>query len=123
MTDIHITTFDVLTGERTFVTLPPEEPDALALADAEAAHQMRVAAIRSERDALLAATDWTQLADAPVNRAAWAAYRTALRDLPANTPDPAAVVFPEPPLVACAFLGVASDPREEIIAVAEEPLS
>lgn len=38
--------------------------------------------VRAERDALLAACDWTQVADAPVDQAAWAVYRQALRDVP-----------------------------------------
>lgn len=39
---------------------------------------------RSERNALLAASDWTQVADVPMTddkRAAWATYRQQLRDL------------------------------------------
>lgn len=39
------------------------------------------AGIRAERNALLAASDWTQVADAPVDAAAWATYRQALRDI------------------------------------------
>lgn len=42
----------------------------------------RAAKVRAERDRLLSACDWTQLADAPVDSAAWATYRQALRDLP-----------------------------------------
>ena len=38
--------------------------------------------IRLWRNAQLRQTDWTQLADAPVNKVAWATYRQALRDLP-----------------------------------------
>lgn len=38
--------------------------------------------VRSHRNGLLSESDWTQLADAPVDKAAWAAYRQALRDLP-----------------------------------------
>jgi len=53
--------------------------------------------LRIQRDRLLAASDWTQTADAPVDRAAWAAYRQALRDFPATwTPGPIAN-FPEEP--------------------------
>jgi hypothetical protein len=37
---------------------------------------------RAERDQALAASDWTQVLDAPVDRTVWAAYRQALRDLP-----------------------------------------
>jgi len=54
-------------------------------------------AMRSQRDALLVASDWTQVADAPVDREAWATYRQALRDFPASwTPGPTAD-FPDPP--------------------------
>ena len=38
--------------------------------------------IKFWRNAELRQTDWTQLADAPTNKPAWAAYRQALRDLP-----------------------------------------
>lgn len=54
--------------------------------------------IRRERDALLAASDWTQNPDAPVDAKAWAAYRQALRDLPATIKDPTAEIdWPTPP--------------------------
>ena len=36
---------------------------------------------RRERDELLKSSDWTQVADAPVDKAAWATYRQALRDI------------------------------------------
>ena len=54
---------------------------------------------RSVRNKLLAECDWTQAADAPLTdsqKAAWRAYRQALRDLPTttNVADP---VFPEKP--------------------------
>jgi hypothetical protein len=44
---------------------------------------------RAERDLLLKLSDWTQLADAPVDKEAWSSYRQALRDLPnqAGFPD------------------------------------
>jgi hypothetical protein len=53
--------------------------------------------MRMERDRLLAASDWTQVPDAPVDRAAWATYRQALRDLPSNTTDPRNPAWPTPP--------------------------
>lgn len=37
---------------------------------------------RALRNKLLQESDWTQLVDAPVNKAEWAEYRSALRDLP-----------------------------------------
>lgn len=55
------------------------------------------AALRAERDRLLTESDRTQLVDAPFDQAAWAEYRQQLRDLPANTEDPASPVWPVPP--------------------------
>jgi len=53
--------------------------------------------IRRERDGLLAASDWTQVSDAPVDSAAWAAYRQTLRDIPQTYATPDEVVWPETP--------------------------
>jgi len=36
---------------------------------------------RDKRNSLLKDSDWTQVADAPVDKAAWANYRQALRDI------------------------------------------
>lgn len=43
--------------------------------------------VRTERNKLLAASDWTQMPDSPLSPTAkgwWASYRQQLRDLPAN---------------------------------------
>ena len=40
--------------------------------------------MREVRNGLLMDSDWTQVADAPVDRQAWATYRQALRDFPAT---------------------------------------
>ena len=53
--------------------------------------------MRLQRDRLLAASDWTQVADAPVDKAAWAAYRQALRDFPATWEPCETAEFPEEP--------------------------
>lgn len=53
--------------------------------------------IRSERNQYLAACDWTQLADAPVDTTAWAAYRQALRDITTQS-NPFDIQWPTPPL-------------------------
>lgn len=53
--------------------------------------------LRSERNNLLRASDWTQIANAPVNQVAWETYRQSLRDLPANTIDPLNPVWPAKP--------------------------
>lgn len=42
----------------------------------------KAAQVRAARDRALSASDWTQVADAPVDKQAWATYRQALRDLP-----------------------------------------
>lgn len=54
-------------------------------------------ALRSERDVRIAATDWTQLPDAPCDPLLWQEYRQALRDLPANTTDPHNPEWPDEP--------------------------
>lgn len=56
--------------------------------------------LRSTRDLLLTACDWTQSPDSPLTdakKAEWATYRQQLRDLPANTSDPANATWPTPP--------------------------
>lgn len=40
--------------------------------------------LRICRDKLLRDSDWTQVADAPVDQQAWATYRQQLRDFPNN---------------------------------------
>ena len=52
--------------------------------------------VRNQRNTLLAACDWTQLPDAPVDATAWAAYRQELRDI-TNQPDPFNIVWPQEP--------------------------
>ena len=54
--------------------------------------------IRSWRDRELAATDWTQLDDAPCDKTAWAAYRQQLRDLPEQIKNPDKIQIPTRPL-------------------------
>ena len=53
--------------------------------------------LRRWRNAELVRTDWTQLADVLVDKAAWATYRQALRDLPAQGGTADAAVFPTQP--------------------------
>ena len=56
--------------------------------------------IRSKRDGLLAETDWVVVKAQEVGEAvpaAWVTYSQALRDLPANTADPANPVWPSAP--------------------------
>ena len=56
--------------------------------------------LRTERNARLAASDYTQLQDAHLSaekKSAWADYRQALRDLPENATDPTQVTWPVSP--------------------------
>lgn len=56
--------------------------------------------LRALRDELLAASDWTQLSDAPITVGAltqWKTYRQALRDLPGNYSGAGAANWPTPP--------------------------
>ena len=57
-------------------------------------------ALRTERNARLAASDYTQLQDAHLSaekKSAWADYRQALRDLPDDVTDPTQVTWPVSP--------------------------
>ena len=59
-------------------------------------------ALRTERNARLAASDWTQLQDTHLSaekKSAWADYRQALRDLPDEVTDPTQVDWPLDPTV------------------------
>ena len=53
--------------------------------------------IKLWRNAELARTDWTQIADSPADKEAWADYRQALRDLPAQGGLADDAVFPTAP--------------------------
>ena len=53
--------------------------------------------IRLWRSQELAISDWTQVADSTADKAAWATYRQALRDLPASNKDPKKIKFPTKP--------------------------
>jgi hypothetical protein len=53
--------------------------------------------VRAERNAKLAASDWTQLADSTADKAAWAAYRQALRDITAQEGFPWTTDWPAAP--------------------------
>ena len=71
----------------------------LAAERAEAVpHECDMTDIRGERARLLAATDWSQLADVPEPvKQKWRPYRQALRDLPGKVTNPKKVPWPEPP--------------------------
>jgi len=53
--------------------------------------------MRLHRDRLLKESDWTQVADSPVDREVWATYRQALRDFPATWTPGSEADFPDTP--------------------------
>jgi hypothetical protein len=67
------------------------------LNDDEVSDELYLIRMRLWRDKELIRTDWTQVADAPVDQAAWAVYRQALRDLPASKSDPREIDLPIEP--------------------------
>jgi len=53
--------------------------------------------IREQRNFLLSESDWTQVDDSPVDKAVWATYRQALRDITTQEGFPFNVTFPSKP--------------------------
>lgn len=74
-----------------YIVTDLDDGEAAAKADAQ------WVIVRAERNHRLAASDWTQVADAPVDTAAWAIYRQALRDVPNTQTDPFNIVWPPTP--------------------------
>lgn len=65
--------------------------------DAEVTDDVFLTRLRHWRNGELARTDWTQVADSTADKAAWATYRQALRDLPASNADPRKIELPSAP--------------------------
>lgn len=81
-------------GGNWFTRFAVAEIDADAKAAIDAAQATSVRADRNER---LKACDWTQLQDSSVDKAAWASYRQALRDVPEQAGFPWEVQWPAEP--------------------------
>lgn len=80
---------DALPGETVIDVLPAALLTALQAAE-----------MRMQRDTTLRACDWTQSPDSPLTaaqKAAWAAYRQALRDVPEQTGFPDTIDWPTQP--------------------------
>ena len=96
-------------GEHTLINVPAElstllelgvEADQAAglIAEAEQAAQMQ--RLRQQRNQMLAASDWTQMPDTPLDaesKQAWADYRQALRDITDSMSDTDGVTWPAVP--------------------------
>ena len=82
------------------IDLTPREQaeiDAEKTAWDAGANDRKAAEVRAERSAKLTATDWTQITDATADKTAWATYRQALRDIPAQAGFPWTVTWPDAP--------------------------
>ena len=79
-------------GDQPAQTAAEQETAYRAMKDAEQA-----ANVRRSRTEKLKDCDWTQIADSTADKAAWATYRTALRNLPAATGFPWTMTWPETP--------------------------
>jgi len=80
------------TDETPAKTAAENEAEYKAAKDAEQAKS-----VRASRDEKLKDCDWTQVADAPVDKAVWATYRQALRDVTTQTGFPWTITWPDAP--------------------------
>ena len=85
------------------IQLSAEEETARDAEEATAEEERparEMAQLRTKRNTKLVDSDWTQYNDSPLTdevKAEWAVHRETLRDLPANTDDPADPTWPTPP--------------------------
>ena len=68
------------------------DADAIAAADAEQAKS-----VRTSRNDKLKDCDWTQIADSTADKATWATYRQALRDITSQAGFPWTITWPDAP--------------------------
>jgi hypothetical protein len=86
-----------------FTDIPATENEpAKTAAEQEAAYKTQKDAeqaksVRQSRSDKLAECDWTQVADSPVDKAVWATYRQALRDITTQDGFPWSVTWPDAP--------------------------
>ena len=85
-----------------FTDTTDSEGKVTTAADNEAAYKAQVDktaadAARATRNTKLHDCDWTQVADTTADKAAWATYRAALRDLPASADFPHNITWPTEP--------------------------
>lgn len=95
---VHLQCSEAFDWDCVVVNEAMEVEEDQALIDAKT--ELLWAALRRERDVKLSLCDWTQLPDSPLNaqdKSDWGVYRQTLRDLPENTEDPSAPVWPSIP--------------------------
>jgi len=87
---------DVQTGEQQVIDLTPEEFQQREVFQRDVLPGLLLEQLRLKRNDLLAETDYLALSDSTLTDE-MRTYRQALRDLPANTVDPANPVWPTKP--------------------------
>jgi len=85
-----------------FTDTTDAEGNVTTAADNEAAYKAakdteQAKSVRATRGEKLKDSDWTQVADAPVDKAAWATYRQALRDVTGQEGFPWTITWPTQP--------------------------
>ena len=84
--------FDTTDAEGNVTTAAEQETAYKAMKDAEQAKS-----VRNSRTEKLKDSDWTQIADSTADKTAWAAHRTALRDITAQAGFPWTIDWPVKP--------------------------
>ena len=84
--------FQTEDADGNITTAAQNEANYKAFKDAEQAKS-----VRASRDEKLKGCDWTQVADAPVDKTVWATYRQALRDVTAQSGFPWTITWPDAP--------------------------
>lgn len=97
MDNLKQLTYDFATGETSLVPFTAEEIAEREAYIRDVLPVEQLAALRFKRNQLLTETDYLGLPDLGGFSAEMTAYRQALRDLPANTADPANPVWPVKP--------------------------
>ncbi len=85
-----------------FTDTTDTEGNVTTAADNEAAYKAakdteQAKSVRQQRTEKLKDSDWTQVADAPVDQAAWAEYRQSLRDVTTQAGFPWTIEWPTQP--------------------------
>ena len=95
MSNIFVSLEDGTTREATEAEIA--ELQAKDAASAAAAIEGNKSNIRMLRNQFLLSCDWTQVSDSTTDKAAWATYRQALRDIPTQAGFPDTVQWPTQP--------------------------
>ena len=90
------TEVNIKTGEKITIPLTAEEIAEREAYERDVLPGLQLESLRARRNMLLAATDYLALSDVTLSEE-MRTYRQALRDLPANTSDPANPTWPVKP--------------------------